>query len=91
MKINQERFFDGLGFEKKNFRGKDCWLAPNGHFYRMDYFQSMYVIEYSDDEYYASYGSFDDADFFDDNGRSDEEIIKEVQAALMSYVQDAAE
>lgn len=85
----QEEFFEGLGFQEYEFKyafGKQIsYKGPDGGFYRIDHFDSFYVIEYAENEYEARLNRFEDADLYDDT-LSEEQLIADIQAALKEYV-----
>lgn len=85
MEINQNKFFDGLGFEEVTINESVCFKGPDGWFYRMDHFSRSYVIECAENEELAKLNCFDDADLFDDDLPEDE-LVAKVQAALQEYV-----
>ena len=87
MKIDQDKFFEGTGLQRCDFDGIICYLGSDGCYYRIDHFANTYVIEYIEDEAYAKLGSFDDADRFDDD-LPEEELIRQVKEAVLSYVND---
>ncbi len=90
MKIEQDRFFEGLGFEKYEmeyeFGKQDCYKGPDGWFYRIDHFENNYVIESAENEDEARLNRFEDDDLYDDS-KSDEEIIEAIRADLKLYIQ----
>lgn len=85
MKIDQNKFFDGLGFEEFEVNGEPCFKGPDGCFYRMDHFSQSYVIECADSADDAEVNRFEDADIFDDD-LPEAELITQVQNALREYV-----
>lgn len=83
--IDQRSFFNGLGFVEHEIYGILCYEGPDGCLYRMDHFDSTYVIECAEDEADAQLHRFEDADRFDDD-LPEAELIEQVQAALRAYV-----
>lgn len=83
--IDQRKFFNGLGFVEHEIYGILCYEGPDGFFYRMDHFDSTYVIECAESKEDADRNMFDDADRFDDD-LPEAELIEQVQAALREYV-----
>lgn len=87
--INQERFFEGLNFEKCDFEyefgKKECYKGTDGGYYRVDHFGSSYVIEYAANENEAKHNCFEDADLYDDS-LPDVKIIEMIQDDLKKYV-----
>lgn len=83
MLIPQETFFEGLGFENlPNLSCDGCHKGPDGHFYHIDHFAKVYVIEVADTEEEARCNAFEDAyDFPDEWG--EEEIIRHVRDTLI--------
>jgi len=85
MKIEQSKFFYGLGFEELEINGTLCYKGPDGFCYRMDHFSQSYVIECAESPEDAKVNLFEDADLFDDD-LPEAELIAQVQAALREYV-----
>ena len=85
MKIDQNKFFDGLGFEELEVNGTSCFKGPDGQFYRVDHFSRSYVIECAESMEDAEVNRFEDADLFDDD-LPEAELIAQVQNSLREYV-----
>lgn len=87
--INQDKFFEGLDFEKCEFEyefGKrECYKGSDGGYYRIDHFGSSYVIEYAENEDEAMLNCFEDADLYDDS-IPETELIAMIQKDLKEYV-----
>lgn len=83
MLISQEKFFEGLDFEYlPNVGWKGSHKGKDGHFYHIDHFDNVYVIEVADSEEEARCNAFEDAyDFLDEWG--EEEIIRQVRETLI--------
>lgn len=81
----EEKVFAGLDFEPSVFCCCKCYKGEDGFYYRLDHFDSVYVIEYADNIKYAENNWFDDADLFD-NDMPEEELIRALQEALKEYV-----
>lgn len=84
----QGKFFEGLCFEECEFEyafGKQtCYKGPDGGFYRIDHFSSLYVIEYAENEEEAKLNRFEDCDLYDDS-LPEEQLIAEIQTDLKKY------
>lgn len=89
MVIEQQKFFEGLNFEKYEFEyntGKRvCYKGPDGVYYRVDHFANSYVIESAQNEIEAQNNFFEDDDLFDDF-LDEKEIIELIQTKLKEYV-----
>lgn len=83
MLIPQEKFFEGLDFEYLPDVGwKGSHKRKDGHFYHIDHFDKVYVIECAHSKAEAQANCFGDAyDFPDEWG--DEEIIRQVRDTLI--------
>ena len=83
MLIPQETFFEGLGFEDlPNLSCDGCHKGLDGHFYHIDHFDKVYVIECAHSKAEAQANCFGDAyDFPYEWG--DEEIIRQVRNTLI--------
>ena len=91
MRIEQQNFFNGLGFEECEFdypTGKrKCYKGEKGDYYRIDHFGNFYVIEYAENEKEAQLNQFEDCDLYDDSLPADE-LIKSIQADLKKYTSE---
>lgn len=89
MIITQDRFFEGLAFEKckfeYEFEKRDCYKGSDGGYYRVDHFGTSYVIEYAESEDEAKLNRFEDDDLYDDSIPEDE-LIAMIQKDLNEYV-----
>lgn len=88
--IDQDKFFDGLGFERCEmeymaYGAYVCFKGPDGFFYRIDHFGHWYVIEVAESEDEAKVHAFEDADTYDDS-LPEEELIAQIQSDLRMYV-----
>ena len=85
--INEEGFFRGLGFKKHTmeyrFGARVCFESPSGHFFRIDHFSDMYVIEFAENEAEASRNMFEDGNCYRDDTPM-EELVEEIQQAILS-------
>ena len=85
MQIPQEKFFDGLGFERIEMHYLCgvyvCYKSPAGEYFRIDHFSNVYVIEYAENEKQAKGNGFDDGELFDDSLPEDE-LIRQIQEAI---------
>ena len=59
-----------------------CHKGPDGHFYHIDHFAKVYVIEFAETEEEARSNAFGDAYYFPDEW-GDEEIIRQVRDTLI--------
>ena len=86
MKVEQDKFFQGMEFEKCTFAypcgAFECYKSPSGEYFRIDHFGKSYVIEYAENEEEAKANCFDDGDLFDDS-MTDAELIKEIQKSIV--------
>lgn len=90
MVIDQDKFFEGLGFERYEMEYMAygiyvCFKGPDGFFYRIDHFGNWYVIEAAENEEKAKVHIFEDADIYDDS-LTEEELIAQIQSDLRNYV-----
>ena len=87
--ISQDKFFEGLDFEKYEFEyafgKKVCYKGTDGAYYRVDHFCFSYVIEYAENEDEAKVNRFEDADLYDDS-IPEEELVAMIQKDLKEYV-----
>ena len=83
---DQDRLFDGLGFTKimmhYEFGDLPCFLSPHGHYYRVDHFSNLYVIEFAGTDEEAKNNCFEDGDLFSDD-LSPEELKKQIQENIL--------
>ena len=84
----QQKFFEGLNFEKCEFEysfgTQSCYKGPDGGFYRIDHFGDSYVIEYAETEEDAKLNRFEDSDLYDDS-LSEAQLIIDIQTDLKKY------
>lgn len=87
--IPQDKFFEGLDFEKCEFEyefgKKECYKGADGGYYRVDHFGTSYVIEYAENEEEAKLNRFEDDDLYDDS-MPEKELIAMIQKDLKEYV-----
>ena len=88
--IDQEKFFEGLDFEKVDLLGHTLYKGVEGTFFRIDQSNEGFIaIEYADSEDYVRCNFFDDADLFDITG-SDEEMLQLVRSELERHYSRSA-
>ena len=63
--IEQEKFFEGLNFEKVELNGQTLYIGIENAYFRIDQGDGFMAIEYADTETEAKNNCFDDADLFD--------------------------
>lgn len=89
MPLEQQKFFDGLGFEEYEFEyhfgTKKCYKGEDGGFYRVDYFGNTYVIEFAENEDDAKLNRFEDSDLVDDS-LNKEDLVQYIRDTLKEYV-----
>lgn len=89
MIIEQQEFFEGLGFEECEFEygtsKKKCFKGNDGGYYRIDHFRNSYVIEYAENEDDAKTNQFEDADLYDDSLHKND-LVRMIQSGLKKYV-----
>ncbi len=89
--INQEKYFEGLGFERYEFEypcGKYvCYEGAGGFLYRVSQFGSSFVIEYAEDEEEARDNCFEEADVFNAD-LDEEELVKQIRTTLRYYSEE---
>lgn len=85
--IPQETFFQGTDFKRRvmiyPFGSRVCFESPAGHFYRIDHFSDVYVIEFAENEADAVHNMFEDDDCFKDS-LPREVLIKMIQESILS-------
>jgi len=88
-KVDQDPFFEGLGYERFEMEYiygiYVCYRGPDGGFYRIDHFDSSYVIEFAENENEARIGRFEDTDTFPDD-LPFEELKKQMNEWFDTYV-----
>lgn len=89
MILEQQKFFDGLGFEEYEFEYpfglKKCYKGKDGGFYRVDHFGNTYVIEFAENEDEAKLNRFEDSELFD-GGLNEDELVQNIRDTLKEYV-----
>ena len=81
MMIDQDSFFDGLGFKRAENRWGVYYVAPSGSCCRIDHFDNVYVIEWAENENAAEKSLYEDGDLFDDRLPEDQ-LIHDVQLSI---------
>lgn len=84
---DQEKYFDGLGFERHDLAGYVCYKGDSPLFYRMDHFGDCFVLEIADDEDSAKKNWFEDAESFPDD-LTEAELIAQVQETVLRYEEE---
>ena len=84
---DQEKYFDGLGFERHELAGYVCYKGKSPLFYRMDHFGDRFVLEIADDEDSAKKNWFEDAEFFSDD-LTEADLIAKVQETVLRYEEE---
>lgn len=91
MIIEQQNFFNGLGFEECEFdypTGKrKCYKGTDGGYYRIDHFDKSYVVEYAENEKEAKLNQFEDCDLYDD-GLPTDKLIELIQSDIKKYISE---
>lgn len=87
--IDQDKLFFSLGFIKCSFEYKahgriECYKSPDNHFYKLDHFDNVYVIEHAECEQDAKLGIFEDAELFRDID-SEEVLYQQIFTWLTRY------
>ena len=83
--IHQDKFFQGLPFEKVTIDGIECYKSTDGCFYRIEEGKTFVAIECASDEAGVKRDDFEDVDLFDKETENSD-ISGEVRAFLKELV-----
>ena len=83
--VSQAQFFEGMGYKEHAMQYPCglyiCYEGSRGHFFRIDHFDNLYVIEFADNEKHARMNMFEDCDTFPDD-MPPGELIAAIQKSI---------